>query len=97
MRYRSDKYRPNQRPVESKKEDPIFKYFIIFEGEKTESSYLEALRGVSKKHPFVMVEKKGNEKGLTLLNQMIGDLSIVCVRISNNINRHHYFHHSFWS
>ena len=29
MRYRSDKYRPNQRPVESKKEDPIFKYFII--------------------------------------------------------------------
>ena len=25
------------------------------------------------------------------------DLSIVCVRISNNINRHHYFHHSFWS
>lgn len=71
MRYRSDKYRPNQRPVESKKEDPIFKYFIIFEGEKTESSYLEALRGVSKKHPFVMVEKVGNEKGLTLLNQMI--------------------------
>lgn len=71
MRYRSDKYRPNQRPVESKKEDPIFKYFIIFEGEKTESSYLEAFRGVSKKHPFVMVEKVGNEKGLTLLNQMI--------------------------
>ena len=71
MRYRSEKYKPYQRPVESKKEDPIFKYFIIFEGEKTESSYLLALRGVSKKHPFVMVEKVGNEKGFTLLNQMI--------------------------
>ena len=88
MRYRSDRYHPFQRPITSKKEEPIYKYFLIFEGESTERSYLNSLRGYPKKHPFVMVEKVGNEKGYTVLKKMI-ELADK-INIDPNANRRSY-------